>query len=156
MAVDSRRELILKAVKDVLESLPAIRTVERTRPSFADLGNYADTQLPLIAVVGGLPKPDPKWSGRVHQTAGVIISDLSVELVCYAMDNVTPDSTISNLMDDIWTKVYSDPLLITDDYPDGLALRVEITPESQVGIWDPYVVFKLVCVYKYQHSMGGI
>ena len=156
MAANSKREQILEAIKTLMMDLHSIVTVDRTRPSFADLGNYAESQLPLIAIVGGLPSPDPKWSGREYKTADVIISDLAVELICFAMDNVTPDSTVSNLVDDIWAKVYSDPLLITDAYPEGLTLRVDVTPETKVGIWDPYVVFKMVCMYKYTHTMGGI
>ena len=156
MAVNSKREQILVKVTSNMEDISSINRVERVRPSFADLGNFAGTQLPLVAVVGKLPKPEPKRSGRISGLVGKFVSDLGVDLFCYAMDNVNPDSTVSDLTDDIWAKVHSDPNLITDDYPDGLTLQVDVVPEVKVGTWDPYVVFKIGCVYKYVHTTGGI
>ena len=64
MAENSKRELIILELISNLEDISSINAVERIRPSFADLGNFADTQLPLVAVVGKLPKPVPKRSGR--------------------------------------------------------------------------------------------
>jgi len=156
MAENSKRELIILELISNLEDISSINAVERIRPSFADLGNFADTQLPLVAVVGKLPKPVPKRSGRTTGKMDKFISDLEIDLFCYAMDNVNPDSKVSDLADDLWTKIYSDPTLITDDYPKGLTLEVVVMPEIQVGIWDPYVVFKMVCTYKYIHGTGGI
>ena len=156
MADNSKRELIILELISNIEDIGSIVTVERVRPSFADLGNFAETQLPLVAVVGKLPKPVPKRSGRQTGVVDKFISDLEIDLFCYAMDNVNPDSKVSDLADDLWAKIYSDPILITDDYLDGLTLQVEVMPEIQIGIWDPYVIFKIVCTYKYVHGTGGI
>jgi len=156
MAINSIREQILVQVKSNIEEVNSITTVERVRPAFADLGNYAETQLPLVAIVGELPSPVPKRSGRQTGLMDKFISSLKVELFCHAFDNLNPDSTISDLADDLWNKIYSDPTLITTAYPKGLVLEVEVSPEPKVGTWDPYVVFKMVCTYKYVHGTGGI
>lgn len=156
MAEGSKRELIILELISNIEDISSINTVERVRPSFADLGSFAETQLPLVAIVGKLPRPVPKRSGRETGIMDKFISDLEIDLFCYAMDNVNPDSKVSDLADDLWAKIYSDPILITDDYLKGLALEVIVMPEIQVGIWDPYVVFKMVCTYKYVHGTGGI
>lgn len=156
MAENSGRELILVKVVDLIEEVSSIVTVSRTRIGFADLGNYSGPQLPLVAVEGSLPKPIPKRSGRSPGISDKFISDLTVSLFCYAMDNVNPDSMVSNLADDLWAKIYSNPILTTTDYPGGLAIQVDVDPEVKVGIWDPYVVFKMNCVYKYIHGTGGI
>lgn len=156
MATDSKRELILSEVVDLIESLDSIMAVKRTRLSFADLGNFTGPQLPLVAVVGSLPDPTPHISGRQASGSDMFISSLSVDLSCYAMDNENPDTTISNLADDLWAKIYSSPRLETTDYPRGLVLGVAVKPELKTGIWDPYVVFKMACIYKYVHGIGGI
>ena len=156
MAVNSHRELILVEVVDMIEEVSSIKTVQRTRIGFSELGNYSGRQLPLVAVVGKLPKPAPKRSGREPGASDMFISDLGVDLFCYAMDNETPDSTVSNLADDLWAKIYSNPTLVTTQYPRGLALQVDVVPEISVGIWDPYIVFKMNCIYKYIHGTGGI
>lgn len=156
MAANSKRELIILELVNNIEDISSINTVERVRPNFADLGNFAETQLPLVAVVGKLPKPVPKRSGRQTGIVDKFISDLEIDLFCYAMENVNPDSKVSDLADDLWAKIHSDPTLITDDYLKGLTLQVDVMPEIQVGIWDPYVVFKMVCIYKYVHTIGGI
>ena len=156
MAANSKRELILLEVKDLIEQLSTINTVERVRLSFTDLNNYSGPQLPLVAVVGGLPKPIPKKSGRTAGDSDKFISSLNVDLICHAMDNVNPDSTVSSLADDLWAKIYSKPTLVNSDYPKGLVLDVSVNPEIKIGIWDPYVVFKMSCVYKYVRGTGGI
>lgn len=156
MAKDSGRELILVKVVSLIEELSSIREVQRTRIGFADLGNYSGEQLPLVSVVGKLPKPNPKVSGRSPGISDKFISDLGVELTCFAMDNETPDSIVSDLTDDLWAKLYSNPTLITDSYPKGLAIKLDVDPEIKVGTWDPYVVFKMNCIYKYIHGTGGI
>jgi len=156
MAKNSKRELILLKVVDLMESISSIVTVERIRLGFNDLGNYSGEQLPLIAVVGSLPKPRPKKSGRTPGVSDAFISSINIDIYCYAMDNENPDSLVSNLADDIWAKVWSDPILTTTKYPKGLTIDLDVDPEIKVGIWDPYIVFKIACVYKYVHGIGGI
>lgn len=156
MANNSKREQIIEALKTNVEDIPAITEVTRVRPNFTDLENFAGTQLPLVSLVGKLPKPVPHKAGRRTGLHDKFISDLDVELYCYALENVNPDSKVSDLADDLWVKIHSDPTLITTAYPEGLALQVIILPEIQVGIWDPYVVFKMTCTYQYVHDTGGI
>ena len=150
MALNSKREQILEAIKGKLTELSSITTVERVRPSFDDLDSIANTQLPLIAIVGKLPKPVQKLSSRVQGQPDKFVSALGVEVICYAMDNVTPDSTVSNLADDIGAKLFEDPTY------NKLLQKIEVDPEVQIGIWDPYVVFKMVCSATYIHGTGGI
>lgn len=156
MATNSKREQILEKLVDLIEDIPAISTVQRVRPAFTDLENFAGPQFPMVAVVGKLPSPLPHVAGRRTGLHDQFISALEIELYCYALENVEPDSKISDLADDLWAKLHSDPTLITDDYPGGLTLEVRISPEVQVGIWDPYIVFKMTCTYKYVHGTGGI
>jgi len=156
MATNSKREQILVAVVNNIEDIPAISVVKRMRPAFADLENVAHTEIPLVAVVGKLPAPVQKRSGRQTGIIDKFLSDLEVELYCYALENVEPDTKVSDLSDDLWSKLYSDPTLITDAYPKGLALWLNIRPEVQVGFWDPYIVFKMICTYQYVHDTGGI
>lgn len=150
------RELILEAVKDLIDALSSITTVQRKLLNFTELGDVAYPQMPLVAVVGKLPKPVPHKSGRTYSGSDRFISALQAELVCYAMDNKTPDTKVSELANDLWSQLYSNPKLITTDYPKGLAFDLEVIPEVQVGTWDPYVVFKMTCTYKYVHGTGGI
>ena len=151
MAVNSKRERVLNTVKDNLDQLPSISTVQRVRPQFADLEGIAATQLPMIAVVGKLPKPVEKRSARVQGDVDKFVSELGVELYCYLLANVEPDSAISDIADDIWKKLWESPTL-------GFkwVLELSVTPEVQVGMWDPYAVFKIDCQYKYVHDTGGI
>jgi len=156
MAINSKREQILEALENNINDIPAIVKVKRVQLAFADLENFAGTQLPLVAVVGKLPSPSPHRAGRSTGLHDKFISTLTIELFCYAMDNVNPDTLVSNLADDLWAKIHSDTTLITEAYPKGLTLEVVVSPEVTVGIWDPYVVFKMNCSYKYVHGTGGI
>jgi hypothetical protein len=151
MATNSKRETMLNTVKDNLGQLPCIHTVQRVRPQFADLEGIPSTQMPMIAVVGRLPKPVEKRSARVQGDVDKFVSMLGVELYCYALANVDPDSVISDLADEIWRKLWESPTLEFE-----WVLELSVTPEVQVGIWDPYVVFKIDCQYKYVHDTGGI
>lgn len=152
MAENSKREQILEAIRLLFEDLDSIKTVQRVRPSFADLGNFASTQLPVMALVGGLPKPQEKWSGRVQGTVDKFRSKLVCEIYLYALANVDPDTTVSDLADDIWATLYSKPNL---DLPNTV-LGVEIEPTISVGHFDPYIVFKMDAHINYLHGIGGI
>jgi hypothetical protein len=152
VAENSKREQMLEALRLLFEDLDSLKTVQRIRPSFADLGNFASTQLPVLALVAGLPKPQEKWSGRVQGTPDKFRSVLVCEMYVYALANVDPDSMVSNLADDIWAKLYSLPNL---GMPNTV-LQVEIEPTVSVGHFDPYVVFKMDAHITYIHGTGGI
>lgn len=150
MASNSIREQIIVAEKAVLETLTTIKTVSRTRIAFSDLDTIANTQLPMLALVGKLPKPVDKLSSRQQGVPDKFISELGIDVYCYALANVDPDTMVSTLADDIWTQLFLDPTV------GGLALETKITPEVQVGVWDPYIAFKMLCSITYIHGRGGI
>ena len=150
MALNSMREQILEGIKTKLGTVSSITTVKRVRPAFQDLDTIASTQMPLIAILGKLPKPVQKRSSRVQGIPDKFTSVLGVEVYCYALANVDPDSVVSDLADDIWASLFTDPLLGT------LLIEFDVSPEVQVGIWDPYIVFRMNCSAKYIHTTGEI
>jgi len=150
MAANSKREQIISIVTTELESIAAVKHVERRLPSKADLENFAITQFPVIAVVAGLPKPVEHKVTRHPAAKDVFISKLTIGLFCYFQDNVNPDTTLSSLLDDIWVALFSDP------GKGGLAQSTDINPEVHQDYWDPFYAFKLDVVIKYQHDTGGI
>ena len=150
MAENSIREQILEAVKTKLKTITAVNTVKRMQPTFNDLSAMSGPQLPLIAVAGQMPVPVQKISKRATGMADRFRSKLSVDIFCYAMDNNTPDTLISDLADDIWTALYADQTW------SGLAIGTEVMPESTIGRWEPYIAFKMLCEIEYIHTTGGI
>lgn len=151
MAANSKREQLLNKVVSLMEGLASISTVKRVQPTgFEQLKAYATTQLPLAVVLGGLPVPREKFSNRTRKL-DVVHSDLGVDIFVYAMDNITPDSTISSLADDIWVALYED---ITQGFKWVLGTRV--IPEPATGIWEPYCGLNMRAVITYQHTKGGI
>lgn len=155
MAINSAREKIIKYWVDKFKSgsdnrTRSFKTVKRLTPDIDDLENYSASQLPLLAIVAGLPVPVPTKSGRQLPARRVFLSNLEIDFVVYAMDNKTPDSTLSDLADDLWVTLYGDPT------SGDLGLELEVSPEPIVGVWEPYVVFKMTCDIKYKHTIGGI
>lgn len=153
MATNSKREQIILKMVSNLESIAAIQTVDR-KPltGISDLQQYATTQLPMAVVLAGLPVPEPKKSERGRSSnANKIISTLITDILVYAEDNVTPDITVSNLADDIWVAMYAD---ITQGF--RWVLDTEVKPDANVGVWDPYVAFRMLVKITYLHDKGGI
>jgi len=150
MATGSKRENIILQLKSELETISSIKTVQRVRPSLDELSTFSSAQLPLIAMESGLPLPVQKKSARVPGNVDIFISKLGIKIVCYALENVNPDSLISNLADDIWKKVYADPT------HNSLSLETEILPEIQAAIWPPYIAFYFKINLIYDHTSGGI
>lgn len=150
MAANSKREQIIEAVKAELETIGSISTVVRKLPTYKDLENFALTQLPVIALVGGLPVPVPHSVGRRVAGRDVFVSNLSIELFCYFQDNTSPDTTLSSILDDVWAKLYSDPT------KGGLAIETTLTPDAYQDFWDPFYAFKLNATIQYSHLKGGI
>lgn len=153
MAKNSKREQILSYLVAMVEGLPSIKTVKRVQPNkLDDIRSYSPQQMPLVSIIGGVPVPveHRKSRGPGKGEVDIILSDISVEFFVYFMDNETPDETLSDIMDDMWSALYSNQTL------GGLALGLAITPRVRVAAWDPYVAFSLEATINYKHSTGGI
>lgn len=150
MAANSKREQIILQVKRELETLRSIKTVCRSRPSLTELSTFSSTQLPLLAIESSLPSPVQKPSFRFPGKVDLFISNLEIKVFCYELENVNPDSVISNLADDLWVKVYEDP------QHNGLCLKTDILPQIKTAIWHPYIAFFFKINLTYQHTTGGI
>lgn len=151
MASNSRREQLLVLLTNKLGELSEIKTVQRVRPVFADLDSIASTQLPMIAVVGRLPSPVQKKQGRKQNDPEIFISKLGIDLYFYGLANEDPDTWVSYYADDIWSKLYEAPT-----FGKKWVLELTVTPEVEVGIFDPYIVFRIICTLTYLHTVGGI
>lgn len=152
MADNSRREQILLALKTLLESLPSIKKVERRQPtSPADLKLIAGTQMPFLAMIGGVPQPKEHKSSQMPGGVDVVISELKANLFIYFMDNDSADSTLSDILDDVWTKTWSNQTL-------GFKFvhGISISPNTEVAVWEPYVAFSIVMTITYNHTTKGI
>lgn len=154
MAKNSIREQILVYhEKYLIGKVKSIKTVIRTMPSYDDLQQFAVTQFPVAAMVGRLPVPEDRRlssRGLTSLERDVITSTMKIDNTIYLMEAENPDTEISNIMDDVWAKVYSDLTY------GGLTIGLEIIPEEETGVLDPFVAFRLVTEVKYQHSRGGI
>lgn len=151
MAANSRREQILVKVESMMDELASISTVKRIQPTgLSELQTYASTQLPMAVVLGALPVPNEKYSNQTRRL-DIVISDLTTDIFVYAMDNTTPDSTISSLADDIWAKLYAD---ITQGF--NWVLKTRVLPEPGTGIWHPYCGLSVRAIITYKHFRGGI
>lgn len=150
MAIDSIREQILVHLKALVEGLSSIKTVTRTKQSYAGLEEFAITQLPLVAVVGRLPQPVEHINRRVPGGVDLIVSALPVEFYVYSTDNENPDTLISNLADDLWALLYADQTL------GGLAISVLLKFSEDPQSWPPYIAFRITATIKYKHTIGGI
>jgi len=152
MAANSKREQILLKLIDELGALACIKFVDRKQPQgLSDLQQYAETQLPLAVVMGRLPAPEYKISGRDGHTVDKVVSTLGVDVIVYAHDNVSPDSTISEIADDIWAALLAD-----ETHGFSWVTGTVIVPETNVGVWDPYCAFSFLVNLTYIHGKGGI
>lgn len=152
MADNSRREQLLLKLKENLEEITAVKQVTRVQPNtLDDIRRYSTTQMPLIAAIGGVPQPKEHLTGRGPGGVDIVLSELKVDLFVYFMDNETPDSTLSSLMDDIWAKIYEDQTL-GFKWCNGLT----IDPKVEIAAWRPYVAFSMSVLLMYFHTTGGI
>jgi len=152
VASNSRREQVLLKVIEILGDLDSIKQVTRVQPNTVDdIRRYSSGQMPLVAVIGGVPQPTEHRSGRGPGGVDNILSELTVDLFVYFMDNVNPDSTLSSLLDDIWAKIYSDQTL---GFKWCIGLR--INPKVQIAAFPPYCAFSLSTIINYYHTTGGI
>lgn len=150
MASNSKREQILLKVMELLASLSTVNTVVRVKQSYSDLQQFAVTQLPVLAVVGGLPIPVEKLSARRPGNVDTIVSKLLVYVYVYGMANEAVDSVISDIADDVWAKLYSNQTM------DGLCLGMTLKVEEEPQYWHPFYAFQVVCELHYHHDTGGI
>ena len=154
MAANSKREQIIVYAKTLIEGVSSIKTVVRVKQVYSDLQQFSLEQLPIAAIVAGLPVPTEKVSGRGPSNVELIISELTLKIVVYAQDNENPDTTVSTLSDDIWAKLYSDQQF--GNGQDGLILGHRLIFDTEPQFWEPYVAFQLNCVTRYKHLKGGI
>ena len=150
MAENSFRERIILANISLVESLSSITTVVRTIQSYSDLQNYAITQFPIVAVVGRLPIPTYKHSLRIREDIDQVLSTLRIDYYTYFMDNEDSDSQLSILLDDMWSKLHTNPTR------DNICLEttLEMTEESQV--YAPYGAFRITSIHQYSHTIRRI
>lgn len=149
MAENSIREQLLVSNKTLIESMGIFNSVKRCRLTHADLCNFAVTQFPVVAIVGGLPTPTPHQATR-GVPKDVYIMNLEIQLYVYlqAMDDF--DSDISSLADDLWRE------LNTDQSRNTLAFETLITPAKPIHLYAPYAGFQYLINHKYQTTTGGI
>lgn len=151
MAANSIREQIIAGVVTEISDLSTIKTIERVQPNdLSELTNYAQTQLPLCVIIGGVPQPDPHFVGKASGANDVFISDLKLDLYVYFIAREDADTELSSLLDDLWV------LLQNNQRRDGLALSTTITPNMEVASWDPYLAFMISAIVRYKHTIGGI
>ena len=152
MAGNSKRERILVKVVSNIEAIAAIEQTTRVQPNtLDDIRRYSSGQMPLVAVIGGVPQPTEHISGRKPGGVDVVLSKLGIDLYVYFMDNENPDSTLSSLMDDLWATLYADQTLGFK-----FVTGVIISPKVEIAAWPPYVAFSLVMNVNYHHTTGGI
>ena len=150
MADNSKRERIIQADFSIVQGISSIKTPIRTIPKYKDLQSYALPQLPVAAIVGGLPKPVEKKSGRTSHGVDQITSRLIVNVYVYLQANVDADAAISSLVDDLWRELYTDPSR------GKLVLDTTLDLQEDIQSWAPYLAFRLICTHHYIHDTGGI
>jgi len=152
MAKDSKREKILVYLVTALSRIKEIRSdILRLQPTLADIELFADTQFPVVAVVGGFPVPvEVKRSARKTENVDAFKSQLDVEIFVYDRTDVGCDTRLSDLADEIWKNVWSDPTM------DGNALYCACTFDGRPTPFPPYIAVRSVLSVSYLHSTGGI
>ena len=150
MGTNSIREQILDYHVTQLKKLSSITTVKRVMQTYSTLGEFAVTQFPVAAVVGGLPVPNEKMSDRARHNVDVIISDLAIETYIYIQNNDDPDQELSNIADDVWVKLYSFPTY------NALAFGTILSFKPNPEYWAPFLAFNITSTVQYKHSTGGI
>lgn len=151
MANNSKREQIILADVEILQSIEAIKTVKRTLQSYSDLrDNFALTQLPVAAIIGRLPVP----TSHIDNRTGFVdyaVSRLVVDVYVYFQENVDMDTVLSSLLDDMWAALYQNPSR------NGLCMYTTIEmSEQNHQVWSPFVAFQVKVIHAYQHTTGGI
>jgi hypothetical protein len=145
---------ILDNIVATLQALqdPAF-TVERKLPTYEELQSFAATQLPVIAVVAELPRPQrfvwrPNFRGKYPGFLQAE-TELVVYLHVYDLENVSPNTKANTLTGKVWTA------LMADTTREGLAERTEVIPRD-IGYIKPYVMLIIEVHVFYRHGAGSI
>lgn len=150
MSENSIRELLVLKVIEELETITWVKMVKRVRPTMVELENYPTTMLPLIVVEAGLPVPVEKKSSRRPGGIDIIMSNLTIKIFCYMLENTNPDSLVSNYLDDIWKKMYVDVL------KGNLSIETNVKPHPETLVFSPYTAFSVDVEITYVHDTNGI
>jgi len=146
----SIRETIITTLETTVGTIKTVKTVKRTIQGHEMLSEFAETQFPVVAIVGRLPQPIPHRSGRTKADNDMFISTLTIDFYCYVLENKDEDTAISELAEALWIKLYSDPT-VGDN-----CLQMDLSFDGNVERWSPFVAFRLICNVKYVHDIGGI
>ncbi len=149
MADNSIREQLLVKNKELIDSLGVFNAVKRCRLTHADLCNFAQTQFPVAAIIGGLPMPKPHEAMR-GVPKDVFIMDLEIQIYVYLHILDDFDSLISSVADDLWR------ILHVDQSRGDLAFETLIKPAKPIHLYSPYAGFQFLINHKYQTTTGGI
>jgi len=151
MAANSKREQIILADVALIEQVTSIKTVRRSMQMYSQLEDFTNQQFPVAAIVGRLPVPD---NHIIRQTGHVdyCVSELRVDIYIYFVeaDIEQMDTEISNMVDDLWAKLYTDPTR------GGVCITTTVSMDENVGVLRPYAAFNLIVSHQYQHTIGGI
>jgi len=145
------REEALNFIDSLISAMDEFKTVERKRLEYSALERYANTQFPVVSIVGSLPDFINKRETRTkNEIVEVITSKLTVEFYVYFQDNVTPDTSISTYASLLFAKLYANQSL--GGVVQSSVLKFGRTPQY----WEPYVAFNLTAEYSYFQLTGGI
>lgn len=144
---DNKRELITKNIVSTLENGTSLAKVTRKKILLSDWDTIPETQLPYASVMSGLPNgAGVRFSTRQQGKIKDIRSELLTTVTVFGRDNVTPDETISSLLQEIWAALFV-------DYRRGNhALQTTIRPEVETDVFDPYYAFEIVVATEYLHD----
>ena len=159
VAKDSKCERIVQYWVDKFEaggdiSVRRFKAIKRTRLKLAELSSFSGPQLPVLAIVSGLPRPVPHPKGRVAGGGDAFISELRVEFIVYGIDNENPSVSIIDHADDLWATLHGDQT--TGSGTTALTLNLTVEPEDITYVLDPYFALKMVAKFQYYHTTGGI
>lgn len=135
----SKAASIHAALKTKLEALASIKYVADVQPAgVEELERYAGTQLPMVAMLFGLPTP----RGETLPMSTAFDMSLPVSLTFYAQDNETPAETMLDLANEFWASMYEDADKLQPFFG-GLVREIHITPDSASLYAEPYVMFNI-------------
>ena len=105
-----------------------------------------NTELPLAAIVAGLP--NPQQIRDMTQQGGVVMyeSVLPVKIQVVFFEKDEPDPKISEYASDVWKAIHSDMTWKKS------AIRTEMKPDSITEILSPYAGFMFSLDVRYVHK----
>ncbi len=150
MAKNSKREQLLEGLKNLLETIPWVKKVKRSRPTMDAFENIPSTQIPFILLEGKLPVPIEKKTNRRQGGVDTFVSELGADLYVFMLSPKDPDTVISEYVDDLWKLLYANPLL------KKIAIGISLFPIAQPARFPPYAVIKIIVTLTYAHTTEGI